>query len=64
MVNKYGYLSRGKTIDNDAMLTNEQALTFAIIKVANELAEANRLKRLELGHTCDIINSVLDDHAV
>ncbi len=48
MVNKYGYLTSGKTIDNSTMLTNEQALTFAMLKVANELAEANRLERIKM----------------
>lgn len=31
--------------------------------IANELAEANRLKRLELGKTHDLVRSILEDEA-
>jgi len=42
---------------------NARALTVSNIRIANELAEANRLKRLELNLIHDINKQSLEDQA-
>jgi len=45
----------------DIISSPENDIAWILQQLANELAEANRLKRLELAHTVKLVNRLVDE---